>query len=173
VHVPSLPANGEAFYVNDQLAPDPPEAVPASADVVLGGEMVPLDPPPEPLETRNTQLVEDPDLGANFTGTVVNSTDVRQEQLIVQAIVRKAGEVVAAGTAVVEGLDPGQSAEFTGFFVGDPSGGELEVIVPPSNWPDAEGAPAPAAEGNPNDAGTDVVTDEEGAAPDAAEATAP
>ena len=47
-----------------------------------------------------------PDLGANFTGTVVNSTDARQEQLIVQAIVRKAGEVVAAGTAVVEGLDP-------------------------------------------------------------------
>ena len=45
--------------------------------------------------------------------------------------------------------------------------------MPPSNWPDAEGAPAPAAEGNPNDAGTDVVTDEEGAAPDAAEATAP
>ena len=69
--------------------------------------------------------------------------------------------MVAAGTAIVEGLDPGQSAEFTGFFVGDPAGGELEVVVPPSNWPGAEGAPAPAAEGNPNDAGTEVVTDED------------
>jgi hypothetical protein len=173
VHVPSLPASGEAFYVNDQLAPDPPEAVPASADVVLGGEMVPLDPPPEPLETSSVRLVEDPDLGANFTGTVVNSTPVRQEQLIVQAIVRKAGEVVAAGTAVVEGLDPGQSAEFTGFFVGDPSGGELEVIVPPSNWPGADGAPAPAAEGNPDDAGTGVLTDDGAAAPDDAGAETP
>jgi hypothetical protein len=144
VRVPSLPAGGEAFYVNDQLVPDPPEALPASADVVLGGQMRPLDPPPAPLETRNVQLVADPDLGANFTGQVVNSTTVRQEQLIVQAIVRRAGKVVAAGTAIVVGLDPGQTADFTGFFVGDPTGGELEVIVPPSNWPHAEGAPASA-----------------------------
>ena len=47
------------------------------------------------------------------------------------------------------------------------------MIVPPSNWPGTEGAPAPAAEGNPNDAGTEVVTDEDVVAPDEAEATAP
>ncbi len=106
----------------------------------------------------------------HFSGR--SSTDGGGRALIVQAT-SQGRRVVAAGTAVVEGLDPGQSAEFTGFFVGDPAGGELEVIVPPSNWVGAEGAPAPAAEGNPNDAGTDVVTDEEGAAPDDAEATAP
>jgi hypothetical protein len=159
VRVPSLPAGGQAFYVNDQLVPDPPEAAPVSADVVLGGEMRPLTPPPAPLETRNAQLVADPDLGASFTGEVVNSTTVRQEQLIVQAIVRKAGKVVAAGTAIVVGLDPGLSAEFTGFFVGDPTGGELDVIVPPSNWPEAEGAPPSEDGGAPGStASTDAAT---------------
>ena len=94
VRVPSLPAMGQAFYVNDQLVPDPPEAEPAEAEVVLGGDMRPLDPPPAALETRNVELVADPDLGASFEGQVVNTSPVRQEQLIVQAIVRRGTEIV-------------------------------------------------------------------------------
>ena len=79
----------------------------------------------------------------------MNTSPVRQEQLIVQAIVRQGGEIVAAGTAIVERLEPGATADFTGFFVGDPTGGELEVVVPPSNWPNTDGATPPEGEAAP------------------------
>ena len=63
-----------------------------------------------------------------------------------QAIVRDGDTIVGAGTANIDGLDPGASIEITGYFIGS-SKGTLEVVTPASNAKDGTGAPAPTPAG--------------------------
>jgi hypothetical protein len=137
IHLPSLAADASTLYVNDQIII---AGEPASAEVVVGGEPVAIAIPPS-LAIANATIVEDPNLGTSWTATVTNDSGVRQEQVIVQAIVRKDGDIVATGISILPGMDPGTSAEALGFFIGDPAGGELEVVAPASNAADAAGAP--------------------------------
>ncbi len=137
IHVPSLPAGGTSFYVNDQLTPT---TRPTTASVTLGGEMRVINPPPGVLTATGTISI-DPDLGNQFLGTVTNTTKVRQELVIVQGIARLGGRIVAAGTAIVRGLKPGASFDYTGSLTGDPKGATLTVFAPVSNVSGAPGAP--------------------------------
>jgi hypothetical protein len=140
IHVPSLPAGGTAYYVNDQIAPD---AMPATAAVTLGGTLVAMTPPPGTLKVTG-KIVIDPDYGPSFVGTVTNTADVRQEQIIIQGIARRGGKIVAAGTSNVLGLEPGASADYVGSLIGDSKGAKLEVFAPVSNVKGQKGAPAAA-----------------------------
>jgi hypothetical protein len=137
VHVPFVPPGGKSFYVNDLLSPT---ATPVSATVTLGGKPIAIPPGPDQLKTTAKSFV-DPDYGPSFEGTVTNDTSVRQEQVIVQAIARKGADIVAAGTSIVKGLEPGASQEFQGLFIGDPRGAVLTVSAPVSNLPGMAGAP--------------------------------
>ncbi len=137
IHLPSLGADASTLYVNDQIILS---GEPASAEVVVGGAPLAIELP-APLEVANPTIVEDPNLGTSWTATVTNTSDVRQEQVIVQAIVRLDGEIVATGISILPGMDPGTSAEALGYFIGDPTGGELEVAAPVSNAAGAAGAP--------------------------------
>ncbi|MBJ7334238.1 MAG: hypothetical protein JHD05_06430, partial [Thermoleophilia bacterium] len=65
----------------------------------------------------------------------------RQEQVIVQAILRDGTSITSAGLAIVQGLDPGATAEVQGFFLGTGKG-TLEVFAPSANGPDGAGAPS-------------------------------
>jgi hypothetical protein len=138
VHVPFVPAGGRSFYVNDLLSPSSP---PVSAVVTLGGKPVTI-PTPAPVLEATAEYVQDPDYGPLFNGTVKNGTGVTQEQVIVQVIANRGGEVVAAGTSIVKGLAPGASQSFQGLFVGDPRGAKLTVSAPVSNIAGLPGAPA-------------------------------
>lgn len=142
VHLPSLLDGGETLYVNDQIAVT---GEPATAEVVIGGAPVAAEVAAG-LEIANATITEDPSFGTTWTATVTNQTPVRQEQVIVQALLRDGDAVVGAGISIVAGLDPGASAEVTGFFTGGQTG-ELEVFAPASNAEDGQGAPAPAAAG--------------------------
>ncbi len=136
VHLPSLVGGGETLYVNDQIAVS---GEPATAEVIVGGTPVAA-PVAAGLEIADPLVTEDPSFGTTWTATVTNQTAVRQEQIIVQALLRDGEAVVGAGIAIVEGLDPGASASVTGFFTGGQTG-ELEVFAPASNADDAQGAP--------------------------------
>ena len=136
VHLPSLLDGGETLYVNDQIAVS---GEPATAEVIVGGTPVAA-PVAAGLEITDPLVTEDPSFGTTWTATVTNQTAVRQEQIIVQALLRDGEEVVGAGIAIVEGLDPGASASVTGFFTGGQTG-ELEVFAPASNADDGQGAP--------------------------------
>jgi hypothetical protein len=138
VHVPYVPAGGRSFYVNDLLTPTAP---PVSATVTLGGTPIALPGTLPELEVT-AKYVDDPDYGALFEGTVTNATGIRQEQVIVQVVARRGEEIVAAGTSIVKGLDPGVSQPFQGAFVGDPRGAKLTVSAPISNIAGQAGAPA-------------------------------
>lgn len=142
IHLPSLPEGGSTLYVNDQIAVT---GAPTSAEVTVAGEPVTVPILPG-LEVQDAVVTEDPSFGTTWTATVVNATDVRQEQVIVQAILRQGEEITSAGIAIVPGLDPGASAPVQGFFVGSGKG-DLEVLAPTSNAADGSGAPAGASAG--------------------------
>jgi len=136
VHLPSLLDGGETLYVNDQIAVT---GEPVEAEVVIGGTPVAA-PVATGLEIANAAITEDPSFGTTWTATVTNQTPVRQEQIIVQALLREGDAVVGAGIAIIEGLEPGASSDVTGFFTGGQTG-ELEVFAPASNADDGQGAP--------------------------------
>jgi hypothetical protein len=142
VHLPSLLDGGETLYVNDQIAVT---GEPVTAEVVIGGTPVAATVAKR-LEIANPTVTEDPSFGTTWTATVTNRTAVRQEQVIVQALLRDGETVVGAGISIVAGLDPGASADVTGFFTGGQTG-ELEVFAPASNADDGQGAPAPDSAG--------------------------
>jgi hypothetical protein len=148
VHLPSLVGGGETLYVNDQIAVS---GEPATAEVVVGGTPVAA-PMAAGLEIADPLVTEDPSFGTTWTATVTNQTPARQEQVIVQALLRDGEQVVGAGIAIVEGLDPGASAQVTGFFTGGQTG-SLEVFAPASNADDGQGAPPRAPAG-----GADAAT---------------
>ncbi len=84
------------------------------------------------LSVRGVHLFEDPSNGVGEEGTVVNASKVTQQKLVVYAIGRRAGRIVAAGRAVLPEVPAGQSTAFQVFFIGDPRGTQLQVSAPAS-----------------------------------------
>lgn len=125
-HFPSLPPGSTAYYVNDQF----PAGIGATgATVKLGGQLVQLSAPLPDIQVSGMKVTEQGGL-AQFAGTVTNTSGVDQPILIVQAIARKGGQIVAAGTSIVRDLAAGADASFLGFFIGSPKGSDVEVIAP-------------------------------------------
>lgn len=151
IHLPSLRGGERTLYVNDQIALS---GVPATAEVTVGGTLA-TSAVPEALAISNAVVQEDPSFGTSWSATVTNQTPVRQEQVIVQAIIRDRDAVTGAGIAIVEGLDPGASAEVQGFFLGS-TDGDLELLAPASNGEDGTGAPPRQQAG---EAEAEMITD--------------
>jgi hypothetical protein len=128
VSVPSLAAHGELSWVDDQV-PASGEPVAASARV---GEApaatgsVPL------IVIGGAHLIEDPSNGVGASGIVSNRSRVPQDSLVIFAVARRAGRIVAAGRAVLPELAASSSMPFQIFFVGDPHGAQLQLSAPPT-----------------------------------------
>ena len=136
IHVPSAPGGATSTYVNDQVLVS---GVPASARVTIDGAPF-AGELPAPLQTTPPKVAKDA-FGDSWTTTITNSTGVRQETVVAQVVVRKDGKVVGAGTAVVQGgLEPGASADVTGYVIGS-ADGDVEIVVPASNAAGGAGAP--------------------------------
>ena len=138
VHLPSVEGGASALYVNDQILLS---GTPASATVIVGGAYTP-GPGLGLLKTSPVKVVPDPDLGTSWTTTVTNNTAVRQESIVVQAVVKNGDKIVGAGTANIDGLEPGATADVTGYFIGSDKG-DVSVTAPASNGPGGIGAPPP------------------------------
>lgn len=137
IHLPSLAQGEKTLYVNDQIAIT---GTPAEAKVTVAGEPVTAQLLPGLAVTKQV-VTEDPSFGTTWTATVTNDTEVRQQQVIVQAILRDGKTITSAGIAIVAGLDPGASADVQGFFIGT-NKGTLEVFAPAANAADGSGAPS-------------------------------
>lgn len=137
IHLPSLVEGGKALYVNDQIAIT---GTPVTANVTVAGK--PVDAQIlAGLGVINPLVTEDVSFGTTWTATISNDTKVRQEQVIVQAILRDGKTITSAGIAIVPGIDPGASADVQGFFIGS-NKGDLEIFAPAGNAMDGSGAPA-------------------------------
>ncbi len=69
---------------------------------------------------------------ATAEGSVVNHSTVGQRELVVYAIARRAGKIVAAGRAVVPQAEAGATEHFQAFLIGSSQGAQLEVSALPS-----------------------------------------
>jgi hypothetical protein len=128
-HIPLL-RPGESFdWVNDQLSPS---GIPKTANVKVG----------PPRGTAPRQLpeievgpakIEDNPSGILARGKITNKSQIDQVKLVVYAVARSGGEVVAAGRGQFKNLKAGGNpGDYNIFFIGDPGGGEVTVTAPPS-----------------------------------------
>ncbi|HXS32514.1 MAG TPA: hypothetical protein VN758_01905 [Solirubrobacterales bacterium] len=123
--VPYIPAGGDVDWVNDQvMAAGKPKSVKvkvgASTDSYSGKQ-------PE-IEVSAPKVEGDPVSGIEATGTVINKTGEDQERLLLYAVGRSGGKVVAAGRGAIEHLKAGtKPLHYDIFFIGDPTGTDLEV----------------------------------------------
>jgi hypothetical protein len=127
-HVPLIRPREEFTWVNDQVAATGrPRAVRAKAGdarVVRAGI-------PKVTVTR-PRLEQDPVSGMAAVGFAANRSRVDQRKLVVFAVARRAGRVVAAGRAQINRLKAGKRARYTIFFIGNPRGARISLEAPPT-----------------------------------------
>jgi predicted small secreted protein len=128
-HVPLIEPGQTFTWVNDQLNADTP---PKSVKVKVG-ESTGQAPAKLPQIDLNTPKVEADPSGIVAKGVVTNKSQVDQEGLVVFAVARSGGRIVAAGRAVVKKLKVHQKPfNYQLFFIGDPKGAQVEVTAPPT-----------------------------------------
>ncbi|MCW3019482.1 MAG: hypothetical protein JWN10_1790 [Solirubrobacterales bacterium] len=116
-----IPAHAQLTWIDDQV-----QATGAPASVTAKvGEGAPAGGAVPRLRLEGTHLSE-----AQAEGSLVNDSRASQQEVIVDAVARRAGRIVAAGRAVLASAPAGASTPFQIFFVGDPSGAQLEVSAP-------------------------------------------
>jgi hypothetical protein len=128
VSVALIPAHGTFEWIDDQI---PPQSSATGASAIVGE--APAAPGKAPaLHAQGVHAIEDPSSGPGAEGQIVNSSAVTQRELVVYAVARRGGKIVAAGRAVVPEAAAGGSTRFQLFFIGEPRGAQIAVSVPPS-----------------------------------------
>jgi hypothetical protein len=125
----SLPAHGEATWVDDQV---PASGAPASVSAIAGESASVSGALPRIVVSAVHASEEGGTTGAG--GTVHNSSGVTQQTLVVYVLARRGGRVVAAGRAVLPEVSAGASLPFQAFLQGSPSGARLEASAPASTF---------------------------------------
>jgi hypothetical protein len=116
-----IPAHAVLTWIDDQVqATGTPSSVSAKV-----GEGTPVNGAIARLSVAGAHLFE-----AQAEGNVVNSSHISQQELVVDAVARRGGAIVAAGRAVLANAPAGSSTPFQIFFVGNPGGARLEVTAP-------------------------------------------
>lgn len=116
-----LPPHAELTWIDDQAQGGGSSV---SAEV---GEGRPLRGAAPNVTVREAQLAD-----ASAEGSVTNASPTDQSELVVYAIARRGGRIVAAGRAVLTSLAAGGSSPFQVFFIGDTAGAKLQVSAPPT-----------------------------------------
>ncbi|MGK2933348.1 MAG: hypothetical protein ACSLFD_11410 [Solirubrobacterales bacterium] len=130
IQVPVVAAGGEVIWVNDQVIATAP---PKSVEVTVGeAKQLPRDLPE--IEVSEPKLTTDPTSGIEAVGTVTNKSDIDQIDIVLYAIARKGGKIVAAGRGQIANLKTdGKPATYHIFFIGNPTGADVTVVAPPVN----------------------------------------
>jgi hypothetical protein len=128
--VPYLPAHGDAEWVNDQVLG---VGMPKSVKVKVGASDSSFAGAMPEIDVSEPSLEGDPVSGIAAVGTVVNKTGEDQGRLLLYAVAREGGRVVAAGRGAIEHLKPEtKKLKYQIFFVGDPKGADLTLSEYPA-----------------------------------------
>jgi hypothetical protein len=125
-----LPGHGELAWVDDHVS----GAGSPSTATARVGEGTPATGVIPALSTEGTRPFEDPTNGMGAEGNLVNRSGIAQKDVVVYALARRAGAVVAAGRALVPLAAPGAPTHFQVFFVGNPQGAQLQASAPPTTF---------------------------------------
>ncbi len=129
-HVPVIRPGETVTWVNDQVLA---AGEPKSVKVTVGQPETEVKGPIPEIATSEPRTNQDPS-GVEVEGTVTNQSQLEQRQLILYAVARSGGRVIAAGRGLVKKLrvDASKPSQYNIFFIGNPSGAEIEVTAPPS-----------------------------------------
>ena len=123
-----VPPHGTAVWVDDQIqSATPPKGVKATP-----GEGRPAPGAAPRIEIAGWHLEREPGGITSIVGTVVNRSKLEQRELVVTALARRGGRIVAAGRAVLASIAAGGSSRFEIFLVGDAAGAKPALAVTPS-----------------------------------------
>jgi hypothetical protein len=73
--------------------------------------------------------------GVYARGVIANRSKIPQRRVVVACVALRGSKVVAAGRAIVEKLQPAPTPKpvtFRVYFIGDPKGGTLSCVAPPT-----------------------------------------
>jgi type III secretion system FlhB-like substrate exporter len=127
-HVPLLRPGEKFTWVNDQIeAADKARSV--KATVGAGSTIAASRLPRIVLSGRGLQ--DDPVSGYAAVGSADNRSNVDLRKVVVFAVARRHGRVVAAGKGQIARLKPGKKVSFQAFLIGDPRGARIELSAPP------------------------------------------
>lgn len=125
----SLAAHGRASWIDDQVLAS---GTPASVSATVGQAPSVSGAPPR-IEVQGVHASEEGGT-QGAAGTVRNASGVTQQNLVVYVLARRAGQIVAAGRAVLPEVGAGASLPFQAFLQGDPSGAKLEASAPATTF---------------------------------------
>lgn len=121
---------GESLtWVNDQVFAAGPKV---HVKVGATDERPPAELPE--IDVGPPRVGGDPTSGFAIEGKVTNRSDLLQRKLVLYAVARKDGKVVAAGRGQVERLKSHAAAGYQIFFIGNPEGARVELAAPPTSF---------------------------------------
>jgi hypothetical protein len=133
-----LEAGKEAVWVDDQVqstgTPVSATALVGEATAAAAGSRSPGAPGAPKMSVVGAHLSSEGGAEATESGSVANRSAVAQANLVVYAVARRAGKIVAAGRAVLPEVAAGTSGPFQIYFVGNPQGAQIEVSVPATSF---------------------------------------
>lgn len=128
--VPFIPAGGEAEWVHDQILA---AGKPAKVEVEVGAGGKPFAGKQPRISVTAPKLEGDPYSGVLAGGDVEYRSGEDLERLLLYAVAKKGNEIVAAGRGAIEPLKPKpRPFPYNIYFIGDPSGADVEVTQLPS-----------------------------------------
>ncbi len=128
VSIPSLAPHSELSWVDDQV---PANGEPSVVSARVGEAPAAAGSLPE-ISVTGVHPSESAANGPGAAGMVGNRSRVAQLKLVVFAVARRGGRIVAAGRAVLPEVPAGASMPFEAFFIGDPHGAQLQASAPPT-----------------------------------------
>jgi hypothetical protein len=126
----SLPAHGEAIWVDDQV---PTSSGPATVSAVVGEAPILHGAAPQ-IEVSGVHASEETGVGAGAAGKVRNRSNIAQQRLVVYGFARQGRRIVAAGRAVLPEVAAGASVPFQAFLIGAATGARLEASAPATTF---------------------------------------
>ena len=84
---------------------------------------------------EQAKIFEESPTSTGAEGNIVNHSSVSQQELLVDALARRGGKIVAAGRAVLQQVPAGATTRFQTFFIGPSKGAQLQVSAPPTTLP--------------------------------------
>jgi hypothetical protein len=121
----------ETIWVDDQVTAG---GTPATASALVGEGTQASGGIPQ-LSISGTHLNAEASAEATLSGSVANHSQTAQQNLVVYAVARRGVKIVAAGRAVLPEVPAkGTNVPFQIYFVGDPSGAQIQTSAPASSF---------------------------------------
>ncbi|HEX5853432.1 MAG TPA: hypothetical protein VFY36_10090 [Solirubrobacteraceae bacterium] len=135
VSAPLLRAHSTTVWIDDQIDA---AGAPASVSAKIG-EGAPTRATIPTLSVERAHLSDDG--GGAVEGAVVNHSAAVQREVVLNALARRNGKIVAAGRALVaQAAGGGAPTHFQLYLIGDPAGARLELSASPKLSEPGDGA---------------------------------